>query len=155
MRIAIFFNFALHFEGTLTNKKMKKVLKAFIMLVCAGSMLAAVSSCEGNEETQEVFTYSASANLTTSTSGNYYDAVMFDYNDAIRGLLGEQYVSVGNRDSEVKEVCDAVYEKHMEENLNVKGTVEIRRTAASATESTSDEGSSSEVVIIAKYTYGE
>ena len=80
---------------------------------------------------------------------------MFDYNDAIRGLLGEQYVSVGNRDSEVKEVCDAVYEKHMEENLNVKGTVEIRRTAASATESTSDEGSSSEVVVIAKYTYGE
>ena len=55
------------------------------MLVCAGSMLAAVSSCEGNEETEEVFTYSASANLTTSTSGNYYDAVMFDYNDAIRG----------------------------------------------------------------------
>ena len=154
MRIAIFFNFALHFEGTLTNNKMKKVLKAFIMLVCAGSMLAAVSSCEGNEETQEVFTYSASANLTTSTSGNYYDAVMFDYNDAIRGLLGEQYVSV-DRDSEVKEVCDAVYEKHMEENLNVKGTVEIRRTAASATESTSDEGSSSEVVVIAKYTYGE
>lgn len=55
----------------------------------------------------------------------------------------------------MKEVCDAVYEKHMEENLNVKGTVEIRRTAASATESTSDEGSSSEVVVIAKYTYGE
>lgn len=137
---------------------MKKVLKAFIMLVCAGSMLAAVSSCQGNEETEEVFTYSASANLTTSTSstsGNYNDAVMFDYNDAIKGLLGEQYTSVGNRDSEVIAVCDAVYEKHMEENLNVKGTVEIRRTTASPTESTSDEGSSSEVVVIKTYTYGE
>ena len=132
---------------------MKKVLKAFIMLVCAGSMLAAVSSCEGNEETQEVFTYSASANLTTSTSGNYYDAVMFDYNDAIRGLLGEQYVSVGNRDSEVIAACDAVYEKHMEENLNVKGTVEIRRTTASPTESTSEESLPS--TVIATYTYGE
>lgn len=135
-----------------------KVLKTILMLVCAGSMLAAVSSCQGNEETEEVFTYSASANLTTSTSstsGNYNDAVMFDYNDAIRELLGEKYTSVGNRDSEVIAACDAVYEKHMEENLNVKGTVDIRRTTASPTESTSDEGSSSEVVVIKTYTYGE
>lgn len=75
LRIAIFFNFALHFEGTLTNKKMKKVLKAFIMLVCAGSMLAAVSSCEGNEETQKVISYYADGNVSTvsSSDGNYYD----------------------------------------------------------------------------------
>lgn len=60
------------------------------MLVCAGSMLAAVSSCEGNEETQEVISYYADGNVNSvsSSDGNYYDRGLTDYNDAIKELLG-------------------------------------------------------------------
>ena len=158
MRIAIFFNFALHFEGTLTNKKMKKVLKAFIMLVCAGSMLAAVSSCEGNEDTQEVISYYADGNVSTvsSSDGNYYDRGLTDYNDAIKELLGGvNYVIGSNRDSDVIAACNAVYERHLGENLNLKGTVKIHKATGSQSDSSSDSEESLPSTVIAKYTYGE
>ena len=116
----------------------KKLLLTVLAAVC---VLTLFSSCEKHDQTNGLYTYSASGDLSSSGSGSLYTIASFQ--GAINSVVGSGPSQIN--DAAVVVACDAVDAKiKADTGTKVKGYVEISRKGFN------DSGKGT---VIRKYTY--
>ena len=118
--------------------EIKKILLTVLAAVC---VLTLFSSCEKHDQTNGLYTYTASGDLSSSGSGSLY--TIADFQGAINSVVGSGPSQMN--DAAVVAACDAVDAKiKADSKVKVKGYVEISRKGFN------DSGKGT---VIRKYTY--
>ena len=129
--------------------KTKDVFKRMALLVWVMALAIGFTACSSDDDELYVVTYSTATSLTASGE----DALsvvkaISDYSTALNQVMGGSFCTT-DKDAEVIEACDKVFEKHQALYPSLKGYVEIRKTVG--TTSSPDEELPSTVV--KTYTY--
>ena len=118
--------------------EIKRILLTVLAAVC---VLTLFSSCEKHDQTDALYTYSASGELSSTGSGGMYTTATFQ--GAINSVVGSGPSPMN--DAAVVVACDAVDAKiKADTGVKVKGYVEISRKGFN------DSGKGT---VLKKYTY--
>lgn len=110
--------------------KTKSVLKRIIFFVWVVTLLAGFTACSSEEDNGlYVVTYSAGGTLSATGFDNTLVTlkVIADYNTTIGQVMGGSFCTA-DKDKEIIEACDKIFEKHKTQYTNAKGLVNIEKT---------------------------
>ena len=130
--------------------KTKDVFKRMALLVWVMALAIGFTACSSDDDELYVVTYDTATSLTASGEDALSAPVnaISDYSTALKQVMGGSFCTT-DKDAEVIEACDKVFEKHQTLYPSLKGYVEIRKTVG--TTSSPDEELPSTVV--KTYTY--
>lgn len=106
----------------------KKRIFGLLAIVSAITLMFSLSSCSEKIDEDLIFSYTANGNISAS-SGDVFGSLycITDYTEAITTVLGQTF-SMTERDKDVINACDAVYQKHRANHPEWKGYVEIEKS---------------------------
>lgn len=107
----------------------KNVLKRMALFVWVVSLLVGFTACSSEDDEPYVVTYDVAGSLTASGGDDPLITikVVSDYSTVLDQVMGGSFCTK-DKDAEIIEACDKVFEKHKAQYTNVFGNVEIRKT---------------------------
>lgn len=107
----------------------KNVLKRMALFVWVVALLVGFSACSSEDDELYVVTYDVAGSLTAVGGDDPLITikVITDYSTVLDQVMGGSFCTT-DKDAEIIEACDQVFEKHKTQYTNVYGSVEIRKT---------------------------
>ena len=107
----------------------KNVLKRMALFVWVVALLVGFTACSSEDDEPYVVTYDVAVNLTVSGEDDPFITikVLSDYSTVLDQVMGGSFCTK-DKDVEIIEACDKVFEKHKTQYTNAFGYAEIRKT---------------------------
>lgn len=105
----------------------RNVLKRMALFVWVVALLVGFTACSSEDDELYVVTYDVAADFSDSGEDGHSIKIILDYSTVLDQVMGGSFCTK-DKDAEIIEACDKVFEKHKTQYTNVFGNVEIRKT---------------------------